>query len=1047
MKTAEPKSAPSQQHKTTMNSLFDRGQESTFFADRSVDRTSFFPTTDPKSIQAKSLPGHKPFFSPSPTTTIQRKCTTCETDRGSQLEAEQAVEAPTVQRMAAFESDETPVQTKLTVGQPGDKYEQEADAMADRVMTMPEPGMSRVENLAKPLDIQRFSLTSSQEIRQQPLQQNETFQAQEQNRQASIATPTLEERLSASKGKGEPLPKETRSFMESRFGQDFSSVRVHTGSEANHMNKDLGAQAFTHKQDVYFGAGKYSPESGEGKRLLAHELTHTVQQGGSTVQTKKQTRAPEGESSKTDAPNIQAAWYNFDIPFTDYQFDPSIQGIKNAANITKDTVASGFEWIVDEIKGLVSSGINWLSEKWTSIQEFASSGFDAVKNSFANIIGFIQSPLSFIANAVMSFDAESVGTAWAMFKGIVTNVGKGFKLLTGNLLQQVNKIWGMISGYATSLLNKVTGLTQNYLFKKLPNALQQIAYTLVNQIKNLWKSINDGWIKIFNKIKDWIDNALDTVLRFIFRVTSFGVNIVIDGIRQFGKIVLFLKNLFSNPKKYIDILAEKSVKAFEGVESRFSSIVSKYFGDSKKNKPTTNITGAIQKQPSADSNAEVKSSASWGDIGHGIWEVMGKKWKEFKSNPLSIVTGLLMDIVFPLLGSVKDIIQLFKDIWRIVTGPLSAGSLEEVWTSFLQILDIPILIYHTVVSILMRQLMVPLIVASFIPHPLVKGIAAAIGYGLLGAFVEIELINIAHKLLLLKTGATTKDQKEEAYNRIADSFIALAMTGAIMLIMLILHFIANVMKGIYNFVKGKIFSIEIAPVEGKGGSINEGKGGQEEGKAGEGKSTKEGLPSEDSQRKIKINEEGKCEVCASPCDDIRKKYASEMNPEIEGKIKAIESDHALSEAQQIEKLKPIEQELADLKQRIEELSKDPQTGKENEKSINEKDGILQAEREGFVKNAKRPNLEKGDPNLDFKVDGPPPFKFADVKTPVNRGNLTAQAEGIGEKSFLQKGGTNDVLHVIDLKNIPTAEKAAFEANVIKAAKATGSSDGIVFINK
>src|SRR6185503_16741701 len=170
--------------------------------------------------------------------------------------------------------------------------------------------------------------------------------------------------------------------------------------------------------------------------------------------------------------------------------------------------------------------------------------------------------------------------------------------------------------------------------------------------------------------------------------------------------------------------------------------------------------------------AEAKRSASWSEIGNGVLEMMGKKWREFKSNPLSIITGLLLDLVLPIVGNVKDIIQLFKDIKKIVTGPLSAGSLEELWTSLLQILDIPILIYHTVVSILMRTLMLPLIVATFIPHPLVKGIAAAVGYALLGAFVQAEGLNLAQKLLLLKTGVTTKAQKEEAYNRIADSLIA-----------------------------------------------------------------------------------------------------------------------------------------------------------------------------------------------------------------------------------------------------------------------------------
>ena len=67
--------------------------------------------------------------------------------------------------------------------------------------------------------------------------------------------------------------------------------------------------------------------------------------------------------------------------------------------------------------------------------------------------------------------------------------------------------------------------------------------------------------------------------------------------------------------------------------------------------------------------AETKRSASWGEIGDGIAEMMGNKWREFKSNSLSIITGLLLDMVLPIVGNVKDIIQLFKAIKKIVTSP------------------------------------------------------------------------------------------------------------------------------------------------------------------------------------------------------------------------------------------------------------------------------------------------------------------------------------------------------------------------------------------
>ncbi|WP_241314379.1 peptidoglycan-binding domain-containing protein [Chryseobacterium arthrosphaerae] len=114
------------------------------------------------------------------------------------------------------------------------------------------------------------------------------------------------------------------------------------------------------------------------------------------------------------------------------------------------------------------------------------------------------------------------------------------------------------------------------------------------------------------------------------------------------------------------------------------------------------------------------------------------------------------------------------------------------------------------------------------------------------------------------------------------------------------------------------------------------------------------------------------------------------------------------------------------------------------KAQNEAEAILQAEYEGHIQNPKRPNVKGGDPDLDFKIDGPPPYKYADVKTPVNRGDLLKQATHIGKKITFQKAGANDVIHIVDLKNIPSAERTIFMENVINGAQ---SPNGIIFINK
>jgi hypothetical protein len=91
---------------------------------------------------------------------------------------------------------------------------------------------------------------------------------------------SIESDLAKSKGKGFAMDDLTRTAMEENIGSDFSNVRIHTDARAINMCDKIGAQAFTNGNDIYFNQGKYNPSSKSGKHLLAHELTHTVQQKG-----------------------------------------------------------------------------------------------------------------------------------------------------------------------------------------------------------------------------------------------------------------------------------------------------------------------------------------------------------------------------------------------------------------------------------------------------------------------------------------------------------------------------------------------------------------------------------------------------------------------------------------------------------------------------------------------------------------------------------------------------------------------------------------------
>src|SRR5262249_32675378 len=90
--------------------------------------------------------------------------------------------------------------------------------------------------------------------------------------------------LQASRGEGRPLPSESRSFFEKRIGADFRSVQIHADQRGADLSRSVHAKAFTRANHIYFAQGQYNPHTSSGQLLLAHELTHVVQQGHATIQ-------------------------------------------------------------------------------------------------------------------------------------------------------------------------------------------------------------------------------------------------------------------------------------------------------------------------------------------------------------------------------------------------------------------------------------------------------------------------------------------------------------------------------------------------------------------------------------------------------------------------------------------------------------------------------------------------------------------------------------------------------------------------------------------
>src|SRR3989338_5386777 len=245
------------------------------------------------------------------------------------------------------------IQAKLNVNKPGDKYEVEAYQATEKVVSKQStptpafvPSTSPVQLKQedeqpvvqeKPIAasitpfVQAKEEESAQMMEEEPAQaqeeevqaqedeptqmmEEEPAQAQEEEVQtkeddelqtklqpsapATSSQPSINDKLSSSKGSGSPISGGVKQEMESGFGADFSDVKIHTDDRAASMSKEIGAQAFTNKGDIYFNQGKFNPATQQGKTLLAHELTHTIQQGAAGE--KKDSEADKDKTASED---------------------------------------------------------------------------------------------------------------------------------------------------------------------------------------------------------------------------------------------------------------------------------------------------------------------------------------------------------------------------------------------------------------------------------------------------------------------------------------------------------------------------------------------------------------------------------------------------------------------------------------------------------------------------------------------------------------------------------------------------------------------------
>ena len=300
------------------------------------------------------------------------------------------------------------LQAKLTVNPPDDIYEKEADQVAEIVTKSPGAAIQRQE--------------AGGEEEEEKEEEEETVSAKMAVSRTPEVSEDVEGRINAARGSGEALPDSIRASLEPQFGRDFGDVRVHAGAEADALSQQLGAKAFTTGQDIFFRSGDYQPESEEGKKLLGHEMTHVVQQGGAAVSrqaVEAEEKAPAGEREAEEAldeakakaisdmstANIRALLYeaaHCQQIGREQSAQSALDQASNEALAILKRKAKAFD-----VKASSMTMAKDLLEQLATVQLLGAEGEEkAAEEAFSKLLNWAQNQLTFAVKALQSAPSE-----------------------------------------------------------------------------------------------------------------------------------------------------------------------------------------------------------------------------------------------------------------------------------------------------------------------------------------------------------------------------------------------------------------------------------------------------------------------------------------------------------------------------------------------------------------------------------------------------------------------------------------------------------------
>ncbi len=366
------------------------------------------------------------------------------------------------------------IQPKLKVGRQDDARERQADRVANSITgEKPESGLKlippdsqagtiRMMPMQEESQTPPINMDTDPSVRMVPASGNDSH-----DRDAGF----IEMHISKS-GNGQPLDGPVRSYMESGFGRSFENVRIHTDTRAAAMAESIGARAFTFGNDIYFNAGEYNPESAEGKKLIAHELTHTVQQSGAGS---KESGVVQPSLFRRAASSIRS-------------------GLRRAAEWVGESLSEGLRWLRGRISNMISAlpGFGLFT---VFLGRNPITGESVARNGR----NFIHHGLDIIPNGAeyrQKLEEEGAldeAAAW------IDNALEQLNLSTSDIMGRFRQFWDSLSlndvGNPSGVFDRLVSL-----FSDPVNSLITFAVSLARKFLEIVKNY------LLSKLRDWVEN-------------------------------------------------------------------------------------------------------------------------------------------------------------------------------------------------------------------------------------------------------------------------------------------------------------------------------------------------------------------------------------------------------------------------------------------------------------------------------------------------------------------------------------------------------------